>query len=636
MVHDTMSLASFTPSKRACTLLQGICRVNWTAPVFVFFLALTIRIIFLNQISRFPLFYHAVGDPEGYVLWAKRIAAGDFWGDKIFYQAPLYPYFLALVYAVKPLASATPQMVQAVLDALACALAVISGRIFFSRAAGLLAGLMLCFFPMSLFFIGLLQKTTLTFFFFSALIFLLSLCQEKPTFFRWLFSGACLGLLVLCRENALALFPVVVFWLFVHFARYPRKQLLAWYIALCAGLCMVLLPVAARNKAVGGAFVLTTSQFGANFYYGNGSDATGIYEPLSWGRASWRFEQDDARAAAEAALGRSLTPQQVNRYWTSRTFAEIRRDPLRWVRLLLFKSVLVLNNVELGDTQDVYTQSRWSRLLSACLWALPFATLLGLSGFGLAVTAKGGKKLWILYALFATFWASVALFFYFDRYRFPLAAVLALFAGGGIAALQEAIRDRRRAALMAGVLLFFLGIGASRLDLVDRNLLVANTYRNMGTIVGENHEPIEAEKFYQQALLYNPFHAKALEEYGELLEKQGRTDEALDLLHRAIKCRDDFPEAHWALGAIMLRRGNFDAAAAHFLAVSREPRFREKAYEQLGRIVVVAGNAERIGVLGETVLASGPERGKIPPELGEILRQAQDAHNERALRAPEK
>src|SRR5207244_3427575 len=39
-------------------------------------------------------------DEEGYVRWAGRIAAGDWLGQGVFYQDPLYPYLLALLFRI--------------------------------------------------------------------------------------------------------------------------------------------------------------------------------------------------------------------------------------------------------------------------------------------------------------------------------------------------------------------------------------------------------------------------------------------------------------------------------------------------------------------------------------------------------
>src|SRR3972149_12243463 len=37
-------------------------------------------------------------DEKAYINWARQIAAGEVMGQGVFYQDPLYPYFLALVF----------------------------------------------------------------------------------------------------------------------------------------------------------------------------------------------------------------------------------------------------------------------------------------------------------------------------------------------------------------------------------------------------------------------------------------------------------------------------------------------------------------------------------------------------------
>src|SRR5262245_38493806 len=56
--------------------------------------ALVVRLIYLWQIRDAPFFTLLMGDSKGYDEWARRIAAGDWIGSDVFYQAPLYPYFM--------------------------------------------------------------------------------------------------------------------------------------------------------------------------------------------------------------------------------------------------------------------------------------------------------------------------------------------------------------------------------------------------------------------------------------------------------------------------------------------------------------------------------------------------------------
>ena len=66
----------------------------------IFALALVLRLIHLWQIRQAPFFDLLIGDARAYDLWAQQIAAGDWIGREVFYQAPLYAYFLGLVYSI--------------------------------------------------------------------------------------------------------------------------------------------------------------------------------------------------------------------------------------------------------------------------------------------------------------------------------------------------------------------------------------------------------------------------------------------------------------------------------------------------------------------------------------------------------
>ena len=60
----------------------------------IFAVALAVRLIHIWQIKPSPFFDILLGDANGYDQWAQRLAAGDWIGSDVFYQAPLYPYFL--------------------------------------------------------------------------------------------------------------------------------------------------------------------------------------------------------------------------------------------------------------------------------------------------------------------------------------------------------------------------------------------------------------------------------------------------------------------------------------------------------------------------------------------------------------
>src|SRR5438874_13310546 len=106
----------------------------------IFLVALAVRLVHVWQIRRSPLFDLLLGDAHGYDEWARRIAGGDWIGRDVFYQAPLYPYFLAVVYAVVGHSLLAVRIIQAVVGSASCALLALAGERFFTKRIGLVAG----------------------------------------------------------------------------------------------------------------------------------------------------------------------------------------------------------------------------------------------------------------------------------------------------------------------------------------------------------------------------------------------------------------------------------------------------------------------------------------------------------------
>src|SRR4026208_1553831 len=98
----------------------------------VFAAAFFLRLIYLLQIDAIPLFYYLAGDGRTYDEWAQRIAAGDWLGSGVFDQAPLYPYFLALLQITFGHNLWAIRMVQAILGSISCVLVFLSCEKLFS------------------------------------------------------------------------------------------------------------------------------------------------------------------------------------------------------------------------------------------------------------------------------------------------------------------------------------------------------------------------------------------------------------------------------------------------------------------------------------------------------------------------
>src|SRR5262245_64077585 len=106
-----------------------------------------------------------MGDSHGYDEWAQRIAAGDWLGHEVFYQAPLYPYLLGVTYAIAGRSLLVVRIVQALIGSASCVLLALAGTRLFSPRVGVTAGVMLALYAPAVFFDGLLERSPLDVFF---------------------------------------------------------------------------------------------------------------------------------------------------------------------------------------------------------------------------------------------------------------------------------------------------------------------------------------------------------------------------------------------------------------------------------------------------------------------------------------
>lgn len=562
-------------------------------PLFVFLVALTLRIVHLVAVAHSPFAAVLLGDAAAYDAWAQRIADGDVLGRDVFYQAPLYPYFLSLIYAVAGPDLFIARLVQSLVGAAGCALLAVAGSRFFDRRAGFVAGMLLAVYPPAVFFDLTLQKTVLDALFIAALLVLAAPPVSREVRGRWFALGAVLASFCLTRENALALIPVFLAWALwgpvrAASARADRaKSRRTAALALLLGLGVVLGPVALRNRLVGGEFALTTAQFGPNFYMGNHAGATGLYTGLRPGRQHPDFERADAVEIASAAAGRALSPAEVSAWWRDQAFSYIREQPVDWLRLLARKWMLVWNAVEVADSEDVATYAEFSAVLRVPLRVLHFGVLAPIAALGLCLTWRRRGRLWLLYALLLAFAASVAAFYVFARYRFPLVPILLLFCGAACSAIMRrrtqprtaaAARksatpdsqgipndDRRpgRVAWMTGAAVAAAVAIAANWPMLPGFDPTAATWNNLGLALVDRGNAAAAVRCFDHILARYPELPEANNNLATALLALGETDRAARHAAEALRHRPDLAGAHVNLSAALRARNRLDEAEQH-------------------------------------------------------------------------
>ena len=583
------------------------------AAALVFAVALAVRAVHVWSLSSSPLWTATMGDAVTYLEWARRIAGGDWLGTEAFYQAPLYPYVLAAILKVSGAALPGVKIVQISLGAASCALLRWAVARLFTPATGLVAGLLLAIYPTAVFFDALIQKTVLDGLLLSALIAGVALILERRSWPRTIGLGLLLGLLALTRENALVGIPIALWWLWLRGTGWQKGA-----AGVLLGASLVLTPVAVRNLALGGRLQLTTSQFGTNLYIGNNPTATGLYVPLRPGHGSAEFERQDAVELAEQATGRRLHPGEVSDYWSDRAVAWATGHPGDWLRLFGRKLLLAWNAEEAADTEDIATHADASPVLRLRR-VVHFGVLAPLGVLGLWIHRARRKELAVLYALVPVYTASVALFYVFDRYRFPLVPILIVFAAAAATGAATWWRRGSRRERLGGVGLVVAAAVVCNWPILSSRAMQSTTAFNLGYHLASSGRPDEAVTAYRRALALSPTNAGALASLGGLLTQRGEHDEALTDLREAVRLEPALPSALTNLGIELSSRQQMSEAVTLLQrAVELDPSNVEAGYN-LGVAYAALGDDDRALRAFEAVTARQPSHAWAQNNLGVIL-----------------
>lgn len=526
-------------------------------------LAFFLRFMHVLQTFEVPTLVQLLGDAKGYFDWAVKISEGDWYGTETFYQAPLYPYFLAVVIKIFGPSITLIRLVQMMLGVAGVALIGLAGRKLFSERVGLVSALMLAAYPPAIYYDGIIQKAALATFLLCVLITACASLQSEQRWWYAFLAGVSLGLLVLTRENALLWTPLIPLWILlgIRDTNWRRWTLVGCY---ASGLAVILLPVAARNASLGGAWSPTTFQAGPNFYIGNNLQANGIYVPLVPGHGTPMYERADAERLAEQAVGHELSAREVSQFWMSRAWEEIRQSPSRWLQLMLAKTFMVFNRYEVPDVESmyVYRDYSWPLKLLGPLWH--FGILCPLAVWGIVVTRDQWRRLWLYYLLILVMVAAVVLFFILGRYRQPLVPLLILFAAIGLCDLWRMIRDKDWSGIRAPLAAASVFVIACNIKVHDESMLNASSYMNQGIAAAQVGDLGTSIKIFARTVQMHPEMAEAHLNLGRALGLSNRVPESITCYENALQLEPELVMAEALLAEAYERVGDPQSALRHY------------------------------------------------------------------------
>ncbi|MBE9535931.1 MAG: tetratricopeptide repeat protein [Proteobacteria bacterium] len=550
--------------------------------LIVFIVAFAIRLSYTFQIQELPPFKVLIVDALSYNNWAKEILSDGWLGKEIFYQAPLYPYFLAVVYKIFGVDLFAVRFVQVVMSALVCIIFYFLGKLWFGNKAGVIMAFFTTFYGVYIFYSPMHLKPTL--YLFLEALFLLTISWSVFSNRRILFfiSGLIVGTMVLCRENTILVILFMFVWLLCFHRNKHEKKILINGGLLVLGIILALTPSIVRNYAVGGDFVIATSQGGTNFYIGNGPNATGFYTPLIKHRQTPPYEGIDARQLAEEESGRKLVPSEISAFWYKKALTHMMHNKVDYLKLMWKKFKLFFNAYESPDAEDYYFYRRYSSILDLPLVSFGFICPLAIVGICLSV--RESKRFSLLYFLAAANFLSVVMFYIFSRYRLPIVPFFMLFASY---ALIRVVRDyslKRWFYVATFCVLFIVSYLFTHLDEVNSENSDALSHFNFGLAYEKVGNIPDAIKEYKKSIAVDPAFLKSSNNLAITYYNDGNYRKAAEFWERSIELSSGELMLHFNLGKAYLKLGENEKAEREFnTAIEIDPDF-EKAINNLASI----------------------------------------------------
>jgi hypothetical protein len=398
--------------------------------LLIVLLALALRLAFALTLPERILW----PDGERYQQVAVNLLEGRGFGSlrENEQSVPTLPLYMAATYMVAGRRIPMVRLSSALLGALTCGLAFVIGRRLFGTGAGVIAALILVFYPYYIYISALFEYPTNLYILLVALAFLF-----LPDFGAGgrvraaLGAGFFLGLAALAIPTVLAFIPLAAAagWLL---GGSLRRQLVP-SLVLIAGAALPLGAWAGRNYAAYDAFILINSAGDRAFWMGN--------NPFML-----KYREPDGGAWIEDFASDTYSREEVARDWEAMPIVRVEKgnqslhataplyrraalqfigeNPGGFIRLTLYKFLELWRPVPQTLHKNVHTTGR-----TTLIGAVTYVPVLLLAIAGVAFSLGRWRRCFLIYLYIAVLAGSYSLLIASVRYRLPIDFFLALFAG---------------------------------------------------------------------------------------------------------------------------------------------------------------------------------------------------------------
>ena len=566
--------------------------------------AFVVRLLVLWQLSRSnPGFFDPTVDSRWHYQWAKSIAAGDWLGSGVFYRAPLYPYLLGIWIKLFGDGLWPIRLAQAVIGSLAAGMVCLIGARGFGRRVGITAGLIWAVYGTMIYYESelLIEVIVVPLTLLAIWLAMREHGHAPIRLWRWLVVGFILGLTAIARPNILLAVPAFWMWSWTRASRSRPSSLERWRgpLAVTVGVLLPIVPVTLRNYVVGHDAVLISYQGGVNFYLGNNPKADGLTmimpEVVLDESVEWQEFVRTTDSVASALAGRPLRPSEISSFWTGRTLAYMRAQPIAAIWGVLKKIYYLFNGYEVGDQTDIYAYARYSWLLGILIWSagiyFPYGIISPLAVLGLPLAWRASSRARPLAVYVILYGLTVIGFLVTARHRLPILPVMVIFAAAIAWKLAGYIKAGSKTKLMVVGSVVAIHLFVFNRPIVER--IMANpafTYYQEGLTFDRRGDFAQAVTKYERALAADPAHLASRRNLAYDLVRMKEYDSAVAVSFTYLRYRRNDAEVINNMGLAYLGQGDTTKAQGCFRIAARTNTALGQPYLNLGDIARTRGD----------------------------------------------
>jgi tetratricopeptide (TPR) repeat protein len=571
-------------------------------------LGIAAQIAIVSQsLARDPFAATPINDAAVYWQWAGDIARGKLVGATPFLSAPLYPYFVGLVRGLGGGLTAVYALQVAMHVATALLVHRIAARRFSPRTAIVAAALYFLLADPA-YHTARILNCTLQALVVAALWERMLALADRPRAGTAAVVGLLLGANVLANPTMLVAVPIVAAWSWwiapagaargriaigrthralIAIGEVPRARIATIVLATSVA---TIAPATLHNWLACHELIPVSAQAGVTFYHGNAPGADGTYHAIP-GISGDRLRQNvDARELVKDSTDGSW--KATSAAFFHKGLAFWRADPAAFARLVARKVYWFLSGQGYGDIYIPRLEIEdgiASRLLLAPVpvawWMLPALCLL-------AFALRDARRTLPEILLFALPLATVAVFWYSPRYRFPAVPIACVL---GAHALCEIVSSRasrgRRIALGAALALGIAAGFVNRATGFDRGENYRGQYElSLGNVLVAQDRLDEALAHYQRALEHGQRDAGAA--LADVLRRLGRGEEAIERLRDAARAQPGNAYVHKSLAVALAEARELSEAETEFETALRLDHDDWESLSGLGNVLLETNRPE--------------------------------------------